>query len=66
MFGLEFVTDEALESAIQLSTRYIQDRYLPDKAIDLLDEAGSRKNLALQAFDPSESSSPDKLELTAS
>ncbi len=32
-------TDEALESAIQLSTRYIQDRYLPDKAIDLLDEA---------------------------
>lgn len=47
-------TDEALESAIQLSTRYIQDRYLPDKAIDLLDEAGSRKNLALQAFDPSE------------
>ena len=47
-------TDEALESAIQLSTRYIQDCYLPDKAIDLLDEAGSRKNLALQAFDPSE------------
>lgn len=47
-------TDEALESAIQLSTRYIQDRYLPDKAIDLLDEAGSRKNLALQAFEPSE------------
>lgn len=47
-------TDEALESAIQLSTRYIQDRYLPDKAIDLLDEAGSRKNLTLQAFDPSE------------
>lgn len=47
-------TDEALESAIQLSTRYIQDRYLPDKAIDLLDEAGSRKNLALQAFAPSE------------
>lgn len=47
-------TDESLESAIQLSTRYIQDRYLPDKAIDLLDEAGSRKNLALQAFDPSE------------
>lgn len=47
-------TDEALESAVQLSTRYIQDRYLPDKAIDLLDEAGSRKNLALQAFDPSE------------
>lgn len=47
-------SDQALESAVQLSTRYIQDRYLPDKAIDLLDEAGSRKNLALKTFDPDE------------
>ena len=47
-------TDEALQSAIQLATRYIQDRNLPDKAIDLLDEAGSRKNLATQTFDPQE------------
>lgn len=47
-------SDEALQSAVTLSTRYIQDRYLPDKAIDLLDEAGSRKNLTLRPFDPSE------------
>ncbi|MGK7891232.1 MAG: ATP-dependent Clp protease ATP-binding subunit, partial [Leptolyngbyaceae cyanobacterium] len=36
------ITDEALASAVQLSDRYISDRYLPDKAIDLIDEAGSR------------------------
>ncbi|MCI1283531.1 MAG: AAA family ATPase [Lacticaseibacillus songhuajiangensis] len=45
-------TDEAIESAVQLSARYIQDRFLPDKAIDLLDEAGSRKNLTITAVDP--------------
>ncbi|MED4226186.1 ATP-dependent Clp protease ATP-binding subunit [Neobacillus cucumis] len=38
-------SDEAIEACVQLSQRYIQDRFLPDKAIDLLDEAGSKLNL---------------------
>ncbi len=42
--GIRF-TDEALEACVTLSHRYIQDRFLPDKAIDLLDEAGSKMNL---------------------
>lgn len=41
------ITDEAIESAVELSTRYIADRYLPDKAIDLIDEASSRVRLAI-------------------
>lgn len=45
-------TDEALKAAVTLSNRYIQDRFLPDKAIDLLDESGSRKNLTIYATDP--------------
>lgn len=45
-------TDGALEAAVNLSDRYIQDRYLPDKAIDLLDESGSRKNLTIPVVDP--------------
>ncbi|KRL24804.1 ATP-dependent Clp protease, ATP-binding subunit [Lactobacillus kefiranofaciens subsp. kefiranofaciens DSM 5016 = JCM 6985] len=44
-------TDEAIESAAKLSSRYIQDRFLPDKAIDLLDEAGSRMNLTIPYID---------------
>ena len=42
------ITDEAVEAAVKLSKRYIQDRFLPDKAIDLMDEAASKlriKNL---------------------
>ncbi|MBR2473882.1 MAG: ATP-dependent Clp protease ATP-binding subunit [Clostridia bacterium] len=39
------ITDNALEAAVQLSRRYIGDRYLPDKAIDLIDEAASRKRI---------------------
>ncbi len=39
------ITDEALEEAVKLSDRYINDRFLPDKAIDLVDEAGSRVRL---------------------
>ena len=39
-------TDEALKACVTLSHRYIQDRFLPDKAIDLLDEAGSKMNLS--------------------
>ncbi|MEH7501723.1 AAA family ATPase [Neobacillus drentensis] len=38
-------SDEAIHACVQLSQRYIQDRFLPDKAIDLLDEAGSKLNL---------------------
>ncbi|MGB9662867.1 MAG: ATP-dependent Clp protease ATP-binding subunit, partial [Moorellaceae bacterium] len=41
------ITDEALEVAAKLSDRYITDRYLPDKAIDLIDEAASRVRLTL-------------------
>lgn len=45
-------TDEAIEAAATLSNRYVQDRFLPDKAIDLLDETGSKKNLTIQIVDP--------------
>ena len=45
-------TDSAIEAAATLSNRYIQDRFLPDKAIDLLDEAGSKMNLTLNFVDP--------------
>ncbi|SNJ35610.1 ATP-dependent Clp protease ATP-binding subunit [Streptococcus pneumoniae] len=45
-------TDAAIEAAATLSNRYIQDRFLPDKAIDLLDEAGSKMNLSLNFVDP--------------
>lgn len=38
-------SDEVLRACVELSHRFIQDRHLPDKAIDLLDEAGSRRNL---------------------
>lgn len=38
-------TDEALSAAVSLSDRYIQDRYLPDKAIDVIDEAGARMRI---------------------
>ena len=40
-------SDEAIDSAAKLAERYIADRFLPDKAIDLMDEAGSRKHLEL-------------------
>ena len=45
-------TDDAIVAAAKLSDRYIQERFLPDKAIDLMDEAGSRKNLTLKNVDP--------------
>ncbi len=52
------ITDEAIESAVTLSVRYINDRFLPDKAIDLIDEAASR--VRMRAF-----TQPDSLkELT--
>ena len=40
------ITDEAIEAAVKLSSRYIADRYLPDKAIDLIDEGASKVRLA--------------------
>ena len=40
-----YMTDEAIEEAVRLSDRYITDRYLPDKAIDVIDEAGARAKL---------------------
>ncbi|CAM2929208.1 ATP-dependent Clp protease ATP-binding subunit [Prescottella defluvii] len=45
-------TDEAITAAVELSSRYIADRFLPDKAIDLLDQAGARKRLQLGASTP--------------
>ncbi len=47
-FHRAHITDEAIEAAVKLSHRYISDRFLPDKAIDLMDEAASR--VRLQAF----------------
>ena len=46
------ITDEALEAAVSLSARYINDRFLPDKAIDLMDEAASR--VRMEEEEPSE------------
>jgi ATP-dependent Clp protease ATP-binding subunit ClpE len=43
--------EDAIKACVELSHRYIQDRFLPDKAIDLMDEAGSRKNLTLDNID---------------
>jgi len=51
------ITDEALEAAVKLSARYINDRYLPDKAVDLMDEAASKARLLV--FD----SKPQSMEL---
>ncbi|MBV7389892.1 ATP-dependent Clp protease ATP-binding subunit [Enterococcus sp. ALS3] len=45
-------TDDSIVAAAELSNRYVQDRFLPDKAIDLLDETGSKKNLTIQLVDP--------------
>ena len=46
------ITDDALEAAVKMSIRYIADRHLPDKAIDLMDEASSRVQLAGIAVPP--------------
>jgi ATP-dependent Clp protease ATP-binding subunit ClpE len=47
------LSDETLEACVKLSHRYIQDRFLPDKAIDLMDEAGSKMNLQSESKDMS-------------
>ena len=46
------ITDEAIEAAVSLSARYVNDRFLPDKAIDLVDEAAARVRLGLVKKDP--------------
>lgn len=46
------ITDEAIEAAARLSHRYVQDRRLPDKAIDLMDEAASRVRIAIYSMPP--------------
>ncbi|KGP72519.1 ATP-dependent protease ATP-binding subunit ClpC [Pontibacillus yanchengensis] len=56
------ITDEAIKSAVQLSDRYIQDRFLPDKAIDLIDEAASRVRLRSYTAPPNLKELEHKLE----
>ena len=46
------ITDSAIEASVKLSDRYITDRYLPDKAIDLMDEAGSRARIGAMTRPP--------------
>ena len=55
------ITDEAIEAAVSLSTRYINDRFLPDKAIDLVDEAASKVRLATYILPPELKEMDDKL-----
>lgn len=56
------ITDEALDAAVKLSDRYISDRFLPDKAIDLIDEAGSRVRLRSHTAPPNLKELEQKLE----
>ncbi len=46
------ITDEAIQAAVQLSSRYITDRFLPDKAVDLIDEASSFLKISLENMPP--------------
>ncbi|MFM2358006.1 MAG: hypothetical protein RJA61_743 [Candidatus Parcubacteria bacterium] len=46
------ITDDAIVSAVQLSSRYITDRFLPDKAVDLIDEAASQLKISLENMPP--------------
>jgi len=56
------ITDEAIEAAVKLSDRYISDRFLPDKAIDLIDEAGSKVRLRSFTTPPNLKELENKLE----
>ncbi|MEG0383384.1 MAG: ATP-dependent Clp protease ATP-binding subunit, partial [Solibacillus sp.] len=56
------ITDEAVEAAAKLSDRYISDRFLPDKAIDLIDEAGSKVRLRSYTVPPNLKELEDSLE----
>ena len=55
------ITDEAIESAVRLSVRYINDRFLPDKAIDLMDEAASRVRMDAESASPELKSLEEKI-----
>ncbi|WP_137597234.1 ATP-dependent Clp protease ATP-binding subunit [Paucilactobacillus kaifaensis] len=55
------ITDEAIEQAVKLSSRYISDRFLPDKAIDLMDEAGAKVRIDAQDKPSKQSKQADKL-----
>lgn len=55
------ITDEAIEAAVSLSQRYINDRYLPDKAIDLVDEAAAARRIAAYAVPPPLAAARDRL-----
>ena len=55
------ITDEALEAAVSLSARYINDRFLPDKAIDLMDEAASRVRMETEELSPELKSLEEKI-----
>jgi ATP-dependent Clp protease ATP-binding subunit ClpC len=55
------ISDEALEAAAKLSQRYISDRYLPDKAIDLIDEAASKLRIDTESAPPEVKSLEEKL-----
>jgi ATP-dependent Clp protease ATP-binding subunit ClpC len=57
------ITDEALEAAVRLSDRFISDRFLPDKAIDLIDEASSRVRLQSHTAPPNLKEMEEKLAL---
>lgn len=56
------ITDEAIEAAVKLSDRYISDRFLPDKAIDLIDEAASKVRLRSYTIPPNLKELESKLE----
>ncbi len=58
------ITDAALQAAAELSSRYIQDRQLPDKAIDLIDEAGSRMRIKTMGTPPRYKELEDEIEQT--
>ncbi|WP_026883580.1 ATP-dependent Clp protease ATP-binding subunit [Clostridium akagii] len=58
------ITDDALEAAVNLSERYITDRYLPDKAIDLIDEAGARVRIENLTAPPDLKNQEEELEKT--
>ena len=55
------IPDDAIESAVRLSTRYITDRFLPDKAIDLIDEAASRRRIAALSATPAEKEAANEI-----
>ena len=55
------ITDEAIEAAVKLSTRYINDRFLPDKAIDLMDEAASQVRMSAESASPDLKSLEEKI-----